>query len=145
MGYCTTVSGEIKISPPLTNREIAGSPFVGQGRDVRLVIEEVTTETDDGTLTRRTATALKASLEEPYTAYHLMEHITEAMTTWPGHEFSGHLECAGEEPGDLWRVAVRDGRVERVHPRIIWTPGLTEREQLLARLAELDDADNGAA
>ncbi|WP_432051761.1 DUF6205 family protein [Streptomyces xiamenensis] len=122
MGYNTRITGEIKISPPLTNREIAGSAFLPgtTDRDVRLVVEEVTVETDDGTLIRRTATALEPSWEEPYKAYHLMEHITEAMTTWPGHEFSGHLECSGEDAGDLWRVVVRDGRVERIEPRIVW-------------------------
>jgi hypothetical protein len=126
--HLTKVGGEIRIDPPLTWAEVKDSPFNpanpswnDEALDVKLHIEEETVETDDGPLTRRTASALIPAWENAYKAYHLMEHLQAAMAAFPGHTFTGRLACEGcDDNYDLWRVVVRDGRAQRVEPRIVW-------------------------
>ena len=124
MGYTTTVNGEIDITPPLSWQEIKASPFAPNDThgdyNVRLRIDETSIDTDDGTLLRRSAPALVPAWEEAFKAYHLVEHVQTAIDAFPGHLFSGRLECEGEDTGDLWRVVVRDGRAVKVEPRIVW-------------------------
>jgi hypothetical protein len=43
-----------------------------------------------------------------------------------GHEFTGRLDCAGEETGDLWRLEVHDRQAVKVTPRIVWPDGSEE-------------------
>lgn len=120
MGYNTSVDGEIRINPPLTWREFKDSPFAGTGKDVTFRVEEETVTTEDGPLIRRSAVALVPTWEDSYKAYHLVEHVQEVINAFPGHTFTGRLECEGEENTDLWRVVVRDGRAVKVTPRIVW-------------------------
>jgi hypothetical protein len=120
MGYNTSVSGEIRIEPPLAWREFKDSPFTGTDKDVTLHVDEETVTTDDGPLIRKTAIALVPTWEDSYKAYKLVEHVQEAIDAFPGHTFTGRLDCEGEENTDLWRVVIRDGRAVRVEPRIVW-------------------------
>ena len=120
MGYNTSVSGEIRIEPPLTWREFKDSPFTGNNKDVTLHVEADTVDTDDGPLMRKTATALVPTWEDSYKAYNLVEHVQEAIDAFPGHTFTGRLDCEGEDNIDLWRVVVRNGRAVKVTPRIVW-------------------------
>ncbi|MEV3857778.1 DUF6205 family protein [Streptomyces sp. NPDC050095] len=133
MGYTTRVTGEFAIEPPLTWREIKRSPFsfpsalghsVREYRaddlDLALRINEKTIETDEGTIVRRTAPALVMREIDEYRARNLVEQVQRCLDLFPGHTFTGRLECEGEENTDLWRVAVRDGRAVRVEPRIVW-------------------------
>ncbi|MEV4227264.1 DUF6205 family protein [Streptomyces bobili] len=126
MGYYTSVTGEIRIEPPLTWAEIKSNPLLPEtegGRseyDVRLRIDEETVETDEGQMIRKTCSALVPAWDDSFKAYHLIEHVQFMVDTFPGHTFSGRLDCEGEENGDLWRVVIRDGRAEKVTPRIVW-------------------------
>lgn len=120
MGYNTSVTGEIRIEPPLAWREFKDSPFAGRDMDVKLRIDEETVDTDDGPLIRKTASAIVPAWEDSYKAYKLIEHVQQAIDAFPGHTFTGRLECEGEENTDLWRVVIRDGRAVRVEPRIVW-------------------------
>lgn len=119
MGYYTRVTGEFAIEPPLTWTEIRDNP-VPTDRDVRLRIDEETVDTDEGPLTRKTSSALVPRWDDSFKAYHLIEHVQKVIDAFPGHTFTGRLDCEGEESGDLWRVVVRDGRAEKVEPRIVW-------------------------
>jgi hypothetical protein len=123
MGYLTSVGGEIRIDPPLTWGEFRTSPFYADDTDhqnVALHVVEKIITTDDGELTCRTATALVPRWEDAFRAYDLVKHVQAAIDAFPGHAFTGRLECEGEETGDLWRVVVRDGRAVKVTPRIVW-------------------------
>lgn len=125
MGYYTAVSGELVASPPLTWAEFKDSPFLapssGWGeREVKLRISEDTTETEEGQLIRRAAVALMPETDAASKFYNLLEHVQEALDAFPGHTWSGRLECKGEEAGDLWRVVVRKGRAVRIEPTITW-------------------------
>jgi hypothetical protein len=120
VGYQTRVMGEIRIEPPLTWREFKDSPFTGDRLDVKLRVEAETVDTDDGPLMRKTSPALIPAWEDSYKAYYLVEHLQQAIDAFPGHTFTGRLDCEGADPGDLWRVVVRDGRAVKVTPRIVW-------------------------
>lgn len=120
MGYNTSVSGEIRIEPPLTWRDFKDSPFAGTDKDVTFRVDEETVTTDDGPLIRKTAVALVPAWEDSYKAYNLVAHVQEAIDAFPEHTFTGRLDCEGEETADLWRVVVRDGRAVKVTPRIVW-------------------------
>ncbi|MFC8515532.1 DUF6205 family protein [Streptomyces sp. NPDC057257] len=128
MGYITHVRGEFVIEPPLTWNEIKASPFepVGRGKygivelDLGLRVEEASVDTDEGTLVRRTGTALVMREIDEYRARGLVEQVQRCIDLFPGHTFTGRLECEGEENTDIWRVVIREGRAVKVEPRIVW-------------------------
>ncbi len=126
MGYYTTVTGELRIEPPLTWGEIKDNPFLPDTPaglaeyDVRLRIDEETVDTADGQLTRKTCAAIEPRWDDSFKAYHLVEHVQTLIDAFPDRTFTGRLECEGEDTGDLWRVIVRDGRAVKIEPRIVW-------------------------
>jgi hypothetical protein len=124
MGTYTRVDGEIRIEPPLTWSEFKDSPFNTDSDNVnlcvRLDVAEEVVETDDGTLTRKTARAVIPIREDSYKAYRLTEEVQQVIDSFPQHVFTGRLECEGEQPGDLWRVVVRNRRAEEIRPKIVW-------------------------
>lgn len=126
MGYTTHVRGEFTIDPPLTWSEFKDSPFspyppAGDDRiELVLRVDEETIETDDGPLLRRTASALVMSEIDEYRAHGLLDVVQRAVDSFPGHTFTGRLECEGEENTDMWRVVIRNGRAVKVEPRIVW-------------------------
>jgi Family of unknown function (DUF6205) len=126
MGYTTHVSGEFAITPPLTWTEFKDSPFaphnIRSHCDPSLVlrVDEKTIDTSDGPLLRRTASALVMREIDDYRARNLVEEVQQAVDAFPGHTFTGRLDCNGEDNPDMWRVVIRAGRALRVDPRIIW-------------------------
>ncbi|WP_439947246.1 DUF6205 family protein [Streptomyces sp. BBFR109] len=130
MGYTTRVCGEFAIEPPLTWNEIKASPFghgglvtskyLAPGIDLFLAIEESETETETGTAFHRTASKLVMQEIDEYRERGLVEQVQRVIDLFPGHTFTGRLECEGEENTDIWRVIVRDGRALRIEPRIVW-------------------------
>lgn len=126
MSYTTHVTGEFAIEPPLTWNEFKASPFAPHNitepydPDLILIVAEDNVDTDDGPLLRRTATALAMREIDEYNARNLMAQVQKAVDSFPGHTFTGRLDCEGEENTDLWRVVVRDDRAVKVQPRIVW-------------------------
>lgn len=126
MSYTTHVSGGFAIEPPLTWQEFKDSPYspippAGDARlELVLGIAEETVDTDDGPLLRRTASALVMSEIDEYRAYGLIDAVQAAVDSFPGHEWSGRLECEGKENTDIWRVIIRNGRALKIEPRIVW-------------------------
>lgn len=126
MSYTTHVIGGFTITPPLTWPEFENSPFAPHNitssydPDIALRVTEEKVNTAEGPLMRRTATALVMREIDEYRERALVEHVQRAVTSFPGHEFSGYLECEGEENTDMWRVYVKDGRAVRVDPEIVW-------------------------
>lgn len=123
MGYSTSVDGEITITPPLAWNEIKDSPFLtnpGYKLGVVLKVTEETVDTDEGQLTRKTSSVLVPAWEDAFKAYSLVEDVQGAIDAFPGHTFTGRLDCEGEENADLWRVVIRDSRAVKVVPEIVW-------------------------
>lgn len=125
VGHYTCVTGEIRIEPPLTWKAFETSPFyppVDDGSDynVMLRVVEDTVETEDGPLIRKTADALVSRWDDSFKAYNLLEHVQAAIAAFPGHTFTGRLECEGEDNTDMWRVEIRNGTAVKVEPTIMW-------------------------
>jgi hypothetical protein len=125
MGYYTSFSGEISIEPPLTWAEIRNSEWlpdiaINKNHSVKLRIEETTVETDEGTMTRRSALAVVPLSDSQYKGYNVIEDVQALIAKHSGHQFSGRFDCEGEDAGDLWRLVVRDNRVTKVEPQIVW-------------------------
>lgn len=126
MSYITHVTGEFTITPPLPWREFQDSRFApdnaksNRDPDLLLRVEEVAVDTVDGQLIRKTAVALEMREIDEYNSRNLLAQVQEAVDAFPDHEFTGRLDCAGEENADLWRVVVRDGRAVKVVPEIVW-------------------------
>lgn len=127
MGYYTRFSGAITITPPPPWSEIKGSPFAINGefgmpdRDCKFRIDVEIVETDEGTLTRKQATAIVCTYDGNTTAHGIVEHLQELLTLHgEGRTFSGYIEAEGEESGDLWRLTVRDGQATKIKPSIVW-------------------------
>lgn len=123
MSYTTHVTGEFAIEPPLTWPEIKDSPFASddwRDSDLLLRVDEEQVNTDDGLLIRCTASALVMREIDEYNARNLITQVQAAVDAFPGHTFTGRLDCEGEENTDMWRVVVRDGRAVKVTPRIVW-------------------------
>lgn len=128
MSYHTHVTGEFAITPPLTWAEIQGSPFkrvsrpayLAEGIDLLLRVEETTVDTDEGSLVRRTGVALVMQEIDEYRERGLVDQVQRVIDLFPGHTFTGRLECEGEENTDMWRVMVRNGRAVKIAPRIVW-------------------------
>lgn len=132
MGYVTQFNGEISIHPPIPWAQIKDSPFLpeaarnNRGKDIMFRVEQFERETPDGTLTVRTAVALVSTWEDEARGYSIVEHVQEAVNAYPGHKFTGRLDCAGEETGDLWRLEVHGRQAVKVTPRIVWPDGSEE-------------------
>lgn len=126
MGYTTRVTGEFAITPPLTWTEFRDSSFAPHNIEdsyepsLILRVDEDTVDTDEGPLLRRTATALVMRDIDEYRAHGLLDEVQAAIDAFPGHEWSGRLDCEGDRNGDMWRVLVRNGRAVKVEPRIVW-------------------------
>lgn len=126
MGYTTNVTGEFAITPPLTWGEFKDSEFAPDNVESNwkpsLILRTVEERADtrDGATLRITADALMMREIDEYRAYGLIEEAQRAVDSFPGHTFTGRLECEGEENTDLWRVVIRDGKAVKVEPRIVW-------------------------
>ena len=129
MSYTTHVTGEFAITPPLTWAEFQESRFaphnVALSYEPSLIlrVDEDTVDTDEGPLLRRTATALVMREIDEYRERGLVEEVQAAIDAFPGHAWSGLLECYGEANTAMWRVVIRDGRAVRVEPEIVWPDG----------------------
>lgn len=133
MGYITSARGQIAITPPLTWGQIRESDFLphdlgGKDQlDVALVVDESTDDCDEGTLTVRIAVAVEARYQDEARNYNIVRHLQQLIDAFPDHEFTGRLDCEGEDTGDLWRLEIHDRKAVKVQPRIVWPDGSETR------------------
>jgi len=123
MGYTSTVHDNediLAIRPPLNHAEVKKFPE-SAGTNFTLVTQRKVIETDTGTLTVWSASAL--TLTDPYQPskrYDLVKELQEVVELYPDHEFSGFFELIGED-GVIWRVRVdSDRKVMQVFPKLTW-------------------------
>jgi hypothetical protein len=133
MGYESRVTGEIEIKPvishkqmiALMNADLARKPEDKYYRGDKCAVVEYDTNTEDtdaGRLTSFGGWAIVPSSDGAYKAYTLIEDV-QAIVNMLGTEtfrFLGYLEIHGEEPGDLWRIYIRDGKATQVEPVLVW-------------------------
>jgi hypothetical protein len=122
------LSGRIQIDPPLPWSAIKTSKFLpraGRNVDVVFDLDRLDVETDDGTLSRKSATGVVptdtgSGVRNNKAVRDLQELID---THGAGRTFSGHIEATGEDHGDFWRLAVVGGTATKVLPLITWPSG----------------------
>jgi hypothetical protein len=124
MGNLTTVTGEIHITPPLTWKEIRENGYIDGYPErswgaVQIHITEEETEIDEGTVTRREGVSVVPAEAVPYKAYNLEARVQKIIQDFPGHDFTGYLECLTED-GELSRLYVKDRKTRKVKPEIVW-------------------------
>lgn len=128
MGYKTSASGVITISPPLKWGDVSGSPYLpervnrdGNWREIQYVGEMTERWTDDDQIITRVVTGIEpVNPGEPMKRYDLLIQVQDVIDHHPGHTFAGHFEMHGEEAGDIARIVVRDGRAENIRPTLVW-------------------------
>lgn len=114
------VEDQIDIVPPLNWAEIRKA--AGGLYPADLDIEEVTVDTDEGTVTRKCALAIVPVTDDKYGAGGLQHAVQLIVDACPGHEWVGHLTVTYADAPELpFRLQVADGRVEKVEPVITWS------------------------
>lgn len=108
----TDLSGEIHIAPPLTWEEIVDGPPLA---DLRLCLA------DDGEDARAYDAAVPAT-DHPRDILGELQALVDAHGE--SHAFAGHIEV--RDFGEVWRLAVRDGRAVRIEPPLVWPEEDTE-------------------
>lgn len=129
MGYNSRANGSIIITPPLSAREMREHPELDYGertgsisgsKDAYVEIYERSTATEEGEIIIRTGIRIRPLNEdESFKRYNLDEDIQEIVSSFPGHQFDGIIECTGED-AELWAYKVKDGRVITLRAKIIW-------------------------
>lgn len=125
MSYNSRVEGSIIFKPSVTFGEVKNSRFVINDPGQNYVDAEIELETfgpdseDDDEVWR-----IKPYSEDPYRAYGIISDLTELVDFLGPRQYIGYLEITGEGyvPGepDIWRLRVRDGKVEEVRPKLVW-------------------------
>lgn len=130
MGYTTSLSGELRIDPPLRWAEYKDSPWLGGDRarsnhkGLCLLQDKETVETDDGPLERRTAGRVVYAWDNPEKLYDIVDELQALVDAHPDREFTGEFRARGEDFGDIWLLRINaDRKAERVLPTITWPDG----------------------
>lgn len=134
MSYTSYLSGEIVIDPPIPWGELQGSQFVRTpdnqewDRLTWLRLVEDTVETDDGTLIRKQAIAIRHAEADELRVRGLDRQVQEIIDAHgDGRTFDGVFLVRGEKSPDIWRVRIIDGRAVEERPRIVWPDGTEEQ------------------
>lgn len=133
MGYYSSVTGKIRIEPPLTHAEISQNPdwfkedayggVEGVDGDISFEVTTGSRETGEGTLTFKQAHSIIPWTDDSSKYYTLSESVQKLVSTYPNHEYRGHLHIEGEDNDDIWRIYIRDGKVVEVRAELKWPEG----------------------
>ncbi len=116
MGYYSHARGEITFSPELPRYAARGNEiivkYINGDYDVFL-------DTEWSTI---------SGPEDEFKAYWIVDNLKELIAAIlavnPTTRFEGYIEIEGEGDGsgepDIWRLRVKDGKVEEVRPTLVW-------------------------
>ena len=109
MGYYTTVHNEISFEPALTEAEAEEFEAFLEEKDIfEFTLEDLN---------------ILVPYDDSFKAYCFDENLQIAIDKLGDRKFSGYFEGHGEESGDMWRVRVKDGKVEHVAGVVTWPKG----------------------
>jgi len=132
MGYDSRVEGDIFIEPKVSHKlmdELMAKNFAQKpedkyykgGRELVVDYSKSKQLTDEGVLISYRGFAITCPWDGPHKAYTIIDDLKEIIfILGPGYTYKGFLQISGEEDGDLWRLRIKDGKVEEVHPTIVW-------------------------
>lgn len=125
MSEDTTVTGEIRIEPPIPWGELHEERWALAGRDAVVKVDSEETVVPDGVLTKHSGVAIVPERTDQ-NAYQLVEHvqaIVDRFATAPDgttRTFTGYLHCRWKGGNEDWRVVVVDGRPVELKPVVVW-------------------------
>lgn len=118
MGYDTSFTGSVRVTPPLYVEDIALLQSFArecheeEGPSGSYYCQWV--PTSDGS-------EIKWDGEEKfYDADEWMQYIIDRFLAPAGYLVEGEIDAQGEDVGDRWRIVVRDNRARRVEPVLVW-------------------------
>lgn len=146
MGYHYKLSGEIVIDPPLSNTELkklekfneVGAdnryPRYAADVDVKIVVNEVTVGTLEGSLIRRTGLAIAPAYNDENSARHIMDNLAEIYNAvGKEHRFYSHIYGVGELGDHMrWFIASTPNAEglpagpAQEEAKLIWPDGSTD-------------------
>lgn len=125
MGNPVRLEGDLDIVPPLSWSDLKKNPgYRPQCRDdqMRIDYDEHTTDTEQGELISRIGVGVGYASRVTYGLEHSRIHrdLEDILKALPkGTELQGYFECWDEE-GDHWRIAVQEGEIVDIHPKLVW-------------------------
>jgi hypothetical protein len=119
------VSGKFTIHPPLSNVELRRDPLGAFPDAILMLFAKSRSKTDaDGTVwTSQIGTEVRVQHEGRIRAYRLAEEVQAVASAYPDHTFDGWIVRAGEEHGDVERLAIKDGAVVHEAATLTWPDG----------------------
>lgn len=121
------VEDQIDIVPPLNWAEIR--KVAGDLYPADLDIDEVTVDTDEGTVTRKCALAIVPQTDDKYGAGGLQYALQLIVDACPGHEYRGHLTVTYADAAELpFRLQVVGSKVVKTEPVVMWPEPTTSEE-----------------
>jgi len=116
MGYYSTLRGEIRFEPELPRYAVKGNEviykFIESDYDIALDTEW------------STISGPEDQFKAYYTKDNLIQLVNEILKINPHTTFSGFLQIEGEGDGsgepDLWRLRVKDNKVQEIRPKLVW-------------------------
>lgn len=136
MGYNSWVSGELVAKPGIPQHVLdkAGLGDEDTGSVLDLVGTYDGNETvgvlPDGTIgvIGDSLSRFEIRYNDEYRSDDLVDHVVllAELCKARGCLLNGDLRVTGEENADIWRVVVKDNRVEELQPTLVWPDGLVE-------------------
>lgn len=120
MGYYSRVQGSIEVFPGISISEALSNTAIAKflkhsDHDSSIQLVESSGDFLD---------TIECPFEDEFKAYWLERELKELVQALGDRTYSGYLEIQGEGDGigdiDLWRLYVKDGKVEEVKPKLVW-------------------------
>lgn len=145
MGYYSHAQGSVKITPPITYKELIDAGYdienakTNQGWDpfdygltlrdgwgeLFFQLETENRDTDSGRLQVIWTDTINAN-DESMKMYEIVKSAQTAVRDFGDtHSFHGTVIVFGEEGGDIWRLRFDGGNVYEEHPELRWPDGST--------------------
>jgi hypothetical protein len=122
MGYYSRLDGSLMFEPPLSHQAAKDYQLTCKPgwQSVYFVIDKVTRETVDGTLTSLTSSVIMPH-DESGKYYDIEDDIRRLLSYLPDRTFTGYIERDGEEQGDIERYTVEDGKLVTKKAKVVWS------------------------
>lgn len=122
MGYYSTIKGSLKISPPISVEDIHAvglGNHIDDDADTYLVFEDF-----EDALPGEYLDTISARWEESIKIYTLIPELEAIVAALGDRVYARYLLIEGEGYGDgqpdIWRLRVRNNKVEEVFPKLVW-------------------------
>lgn len=131
MGYNTYVTGELRVRPKLSDKDIEALD-AGPDGDSNLFAtsagDDDTVELVNGEITvvpGKSWTVVRPRSEEPHKAYDLPSEVQKLaeVATKRGCKVTGALYLDGEDSNDLSRIRVDGAKAVQEEPKFVWPNG----------------------